>query len=310
MEISQLSAFIAVAEELHFGRAAERLHTAQPPLSRLIQQLERDAGARLFERTTRSVRLTDAGQALLQPARDVLESCRVAQAAVTASRLGEIGRVRVGFAGPSSHQLVGRLARRVRQEHPSIELALQSSTYGHEAMSDLLDGSIDLAILRWSGVRPPGISWRIVQRERYVVVVPSSHRLARADAKSVSMEQLQDEPFVMLPAWPGSDVRDRFIELCYRTGYAPKIVQVAPDSWTVMALVAAGVGSTFSVDSAVSQVPGEGLHTLLVKDASAPVYARLAWNNADIGPALTHVLGASRTALPTPIDAARPPGSD
>jgi DNA-binding transcriptional LysR family regulator len=306
MEISQLSAFIAVAEELHFGRAAERLHTAQPPLSRLIQQLERDVGARLFERTTRSVRLTDAGLALLPPARDVLESCRTGQAAVAASRLGEIGRVRIGFAGPSSHQLVGRLARRVRQEHPGIELALESATYGHEAMSELLDGRIDLAILRWSGVRPPGISWRAVQREHYVIVVPSDHRFARAGARSVFMRQMRDEAFVMLPASPGSDVRDRFIELCYRTGYAPKIAQVAPDSGTAMALVAAGVGSTFSVDSAVAQVPDEGLHALAVKDAAAPVYARLAWSNADIGPALSHVLTASLTSLPTP---ARGPAS-
>lgn len=299
MELSQLSAFVAVAEELHFGRAAQRLHMAQPPMSRTIQQLERDVGARLFDRTTRSVRLTDAGEVLLTHARDILEASQTAQAAVAAAGSGEVGRVRIGFAGPSSYRLVGWLARKVRVDHPGIELSLRSSTYGHEAMSELLAGTIELAILRWSGVRPPGIAWRIVQRERYVVVVPSSHRLVEAGATSVSLRQLREEPFVMLPAYPGSDVRERFIELCYRNSFAPNIVQVAPDSWTVMALVAAGVGSTFSVDTAVAQVPHEGLHPLTVRDATTPSYARLAWNAANRGPALAAVLSASRNALPT-----------
>jgi DNA-binding transcriptional LysR family regulator len=299
-----LRAFVVVAEELHFGRAAERLHVAQPPLSRTIQHLERDLGARLFERTTRAVRLTDAGRALLIPAREVLEACRVAQAAVTAANLGEIGRVRVGFAGPSSHRLVGRLARRVRQDHPGLELSLRSATYGHQAMTELLKGDVDLAILRWSGPRPPGIAWRIVQLEHYVLIVPSAHPLAASRHSSVSIRTVRDEPFVMLPAQPGSDVRDRFVELCYRSGFAPNIVQVAPDTGTVLALVAAGVGCTFSVDSAVPQ-PTEGLHVLRVRQAARPSYARLAWNEADVGPSLAAVLSAARTALPTPPGASR-----
>ncbi len=297
MDLQHLRAFLAVAEELHFGRAAERLHVGQPPLSRTIQQLERDLGTQLFERTTRSVRLTSAGEALLAPARDILDGCRIARVAVKAAGQGEIGRVRVGFAGPSSHVLIGRLARMVRQEQPGIELSLRSVTYGHEALGNVLEGSMDLAIVRWS-MAPPGIASRVVQEEHYVLVVPDGHPLAGREM--VGMADVRDEPFVALPADPGSSVRDAFIKACYETGYAPNIVQVAPDSWTVMALVAAGVGITFSLDTAVEHIPKNGINVVPLKEGVPATYARLAWREHDNSPALREVLKASEIALPTP----------
>ncbi|WP_116040363.1 LysR substrate-binding domain-containing protein [Amycolatopsis palatopharyngis] len=305
MELQQLRAFLAVAEELHFGRAAERLHIAQPPLSRIIQQLERDLGTRLFDRTTRTVRLTSAGEALVLPARDILDGCRVARASVKAAGLGETGRVRVGFAGPSSHMLIGRLARLVRRQHPGIELNLRSVTYGYEALAQVIEGSMDLAIVRWNSA-PPGIASRIVQEEHYVLVVPTAHPLADRDI--VSVAELRDEPFIALPADPGSSVRDAFISSCYQAGFAPDIVQVAPDSWTVMALVAAGVGVTFSIDTAVENVPDAGLRMVRLVEGVEPSYARLAWRDNDESPALREVLKASETALPVPLANESGPG--
>ncbi|MBC7273047.1 LysR family transcriptional regulator [Streptomyces albogriseolus] len=298
MELHQLEAFLAVAEELHFGRAADRLHIAQPALSRTIKQLERELGAPLFARTTRSVHLTGAGEALLDPARQVLEGCLIARRAVRAAGRGETGRVRMGFAGPSSHLLVGRLGRLVRERHPGIELSLRSTTYAHEGLRMVTDGTLDLAIVRWT-VEPAGIAHRIVTVEHYVLVVPNGHRLAGREP--VSLADCRDEQFVALPADPGSSVRDAFIRAAHDADFTPNIVQTAPDSWTAMALVAAGVGITFSVDVAVENVVQAGVTVVPLEEGRTPTYSRLAWRKGDPNPALRAVLRASEEALPAPL---------
>lgn len=300
MEISHLRAFLAVAEELHFGRAAERLHMAQPPLSRIIKQLERDLGSPLFDRTTRSVSLTSAGRALLGPAQDVVEGCQLARGAVRAAGQGESGLVRLGFAGPSSHVLVGSLSRLVRQQHPGIELRLQSSAYAYEALRLVLEGGLDLALVRWTR-QPPEIAYRTVLVERHVLAVPHDHRFA--DRASVRMEDCRDEAFVSLPADPGSSVRDNFLKAAHEAGFTPNIVQVAPDSWTAMALVAAGVGVSFAFDSVTSNVSLKGLTHSPVIEGLEPSYLRLAWRKDSTDPALREVLRAAEQALPTPEDA-------
>lgn len=297
MDLHHLNAFLAVAEELHFGRAADRLHISQPPLSRMIKQLERDLGAPLFERTTRSVRLTTAGEALVRPAQDVLEDVRVARRAVTSAGRGETGRVRLGFAGPSSHLLVGVLGREVRASHPGIELSLRSTTYNYEAMRALTNGELDLAIARWR-VEPPGINYRPVALEHYVIVAPANHRLA--GRREIAMAELRDDAFVALPADPGSSVRDATMELAAEAGYTPNIVQSGPDSWTVMALVAAGVGVTLTLDTAVANVLQRGISVIPLREGRAATCQNLAWRKNDRNPALNAVLRASKEALPTP----------
>lgn len=297
MEIHHLEAFLAVADELHFGRAADRLHMAQPPLSRLIKQLERELGAPLFERTTRSVRMTTAGQALVRPAQDVLEDVRVARRAVKSAGRGDTGLVRLGFAGPSSHLLVGVLGRGVRESHPGIELALRSTTYNYEAMRALTDGELDLVIARWR-VEPPDIDYRPVAEEHYVIVAPDKHRLA--ERRQVTMADLRDDDFVALPADPGSSVRDAMMELAKGAGYVPNIVQTGPDSWTVMAFVAAGVGVTLTLDTAVANVVQRGISVIPLEEGRRATYQNLAWRKGDRNPALRAVLRVSEEALPTP----------
>lgn len=154
MEIQQLRVFLAVAEELHFGRAAEKLHMAQPPISRTIRQLERKLGTPLFERNTRSVRLTAAGEALVQPANEVFDALRRAGSAVAAAGRGELGRVRVAYAGASTHLLVGRLARAVRQAHPGIQFELYSQNFALPALGRLLHREIEIAFGRWQESPP------------------------------------------------------------------------------------------------------------------------------------------------------------
>lgn len=304
MELHQVRAFLAVAEELHFGRAATRLHMAQPPLSRTIRQLERELGAQLFERTTRSVRMTPAGEALIAPAHAVLQSCRTAARAVRAAVEGETGQVRLAFAGPSSHMLIGTLARRVRAEHPGIELKLHSVTYASEGLRQVVEGSLDLAIVRWD-IAPEGIASRVLALERNVIAVPSDHPLAGRG--QVSLAELRDEAWVSLPADPGSHLQTSFLRQCQAAGYAPRIVQAAPDSWTIMALVAAGAGITFTLDTVAEHIPKDGLVVLPLREPLPPVEARLAWRAQDTGAALRHVLRVSETALPTPQGAGAAP---
>lgn len=297
MDVAQLQAFQAVADELHFGRAAERLHLAQPYLSRTIRALERDLGAPLFDRTTRRVELTAAGHALVEPARAMLALCEEARAEVGAAHRGESGRVRFGFAGPSSHSMVGMLARAVRAQHPRVNLVLRPGRYGTAVVRELLDTTIDLGLARFD--RPPvGVAHRVIGEERYAVCIPSTHRLA--DRARVSVAELRDEPIVAFPETHGSTVRSTLVELAQRAGFAPRFAQSAPDSWTCVALVAAGVGLHLSTNTAVQNMRLDGLHVAELADDVAPILVYLLWRADDDTPALARVLATAEELLPTP----------
>lgn len=292
-----MKAFLAVAEELHFGRAAQRLHMAQPPLSRTIRQLEKSLGTTLFERSTRHVRLTETGRALVEPARGILDACRLAEMAVTAAGSGETGRVRIGFAGSSSHHLVGQWAKLVRRTHPGIEFVLDSSAYASEALSRLSAGTLDIGIVRLLFF-PPGIASRVIGREDLVVALPHDHPLATAE--SVRLTDLATEPWVMLPAEPGSMLRELLLSLAHDAGFTPRIVQSAPDSLSLVALVSAGVGCSMTVSSVAEHVVNPDVVFVPLADRTTPLDVRLVWRSDDTSVALKEVLRLSEEALPTP----------
>ena len=297
MEISQITAFLAVAEELHFGRAAQRLHSAQPPLSRTIRQLEKQLGATLFDRNTRNVRLTSAGEALLGPAREILDACRLAEIAVAAAGRGQVGRVRIGFSGVSSHLLIGRWAKLVRHTHPGIEFVLNSSAFASEALNKLLDGTLDIGLGRWI-FTPPGIASRVILNEDFVVAVTVDHPLAGRDG--VRIEELATEPWVALPADPGSALRDSLQRAAHDAGFTPRIVQSAPDSMSLMALVSAEVGCALTVSSVVENVNNPDVVFLPLIGGPSTLQLRIAWRADDDSAALREVLRLSEEALPTP----------
>ncbi|BAH52504.1 LysR family transcriptional regulator [Rhodococcus opacus] len=297
MEISQITAFLAVAEELHFGRAAQRLHSAQPPLSRTIRQLEKQLGATLFDRNTRNVRLTSAGEALLGPAREILDACRLAEIAVAAAGRGQVGRVRIGFSGVSSHLLIGRWAKLVRHTHPGIEFVLHSSAFASEALNKLLDGTLDIGLARWI-FTPPGIASRVILNEDFVVAVPADHPLAVSDG--VRIAELATEPWVALPADPGSALRDSLQRAAHDAGFTPRIVQSAPDSMALMALVSAEVGCALTVSSVSENVNNPDVAFLPLVGGPSPLQLRMAWRADDDSAALREVLRLSEEALPTP----------
>jgi DNA-binding transcriptional LysR family regulator len=296
MEIRDLEAFVAVAEELHFGRAAERLHISQPPLSSRIRQLEGELGLQLFTRSTRSVALTAAGERLLPSAQQVLERLRQTRVIAESIKTGEEGLVRLGFAGASSQRVLPLLSRAVREAYPGIELQLQSQTYVYTAIEKLMAGSIDLAFARLPS--HPGLASRVIEVEELVCALPEGHPLA--DRETISMQDLRDCGFVSLPDDQGSILQATMAALCVAAGFRPRIAQVAPDSATVLALVAAGVGVTVTLSSVVASsgvaivcVPIEDIHP-------SHMFATLAWRADDPSPALRRVLEISERALPTP----------
>jgi DNA-binding transcriptional LysR family regulator len=211
VELRYLASFLAVAEELHFGRAAKRLQMAQPPLSQQIRQLEKELGVQLFERSTRSVRLTSAGEAFLKPVRTVLADIDIATRVAKSAGRGEYGRVSVGFAGASSHETLPRLARAVRAAHPGIELAMLGQTYANRALAHVADGTLDLGFVRLP-VTQPGIETQMIAEEELVCALPSDHRLVRQSR--IAVADLAGEPFVSFPARNGSSLRDVTVEAC------------------------------------------------------------------------------------------------
>lgn len=296
VELRYLTAFIAVAEELHFGRAAKRLQMAQPPLSQQIRQLEKELGARLFDRNTRSVRLTGAGESLLEPARGVLEGVDFAVRAAKAAGRGEYGRVTVGFAGASSHETLPLLTRAVRAAHPGLELVMRGQTYANVALSRVVDGSLDLGFVRLP-VTSPEVRTRVIEEEELICAVPSDHRLAARD--EVPIEELAEEPFVSFPANAGSTLRDALVKACVTGGFNPRVVQEAPDSYTILALVAAGVGVTLTLTSC-QHIQQTGLVYRPLSGEPTKLRAALAWRSDNSSAALRTVLEVAERALPTP----------
>ncbi|WP_409180818.1 LysR family transcriptional regulator [Amycolatopsis sp. VS8301801F10] len=301
MELRYLSAFVAVAEELHFGRAAKRLRMAQPPLSQQIRQLEKELGVRLFDRNTRSVRLTNAGEAFLEPARTALEDVGIAVRAAKAAGRGEYGRVTVGFAGASSHEALPRLTRAVRAAHPGLELVMRGQTYANVALEKVADGSLDLGFVRLPGDRPdapaPGVQTRVIQVEELICALPADHPLAGREC--VALEDLAGEPFVSFPSNAGSTLRDALVKACEAAGFTPRVAQEAPDSYTILALVAAGVGVTLTLTSC-QHIQQSGTVYRPLAGTPLRLHAALAWRAHNSSAALRTVLAIAEEALPTP----------
>lgn len=297
MDAKQIRAFLVLAEELHFGRAAERLQMTQPPVSRLIRNLEGALSAQLFERSTRRVRLTAAGQALVEPAKEILMSYELASSAVQAAGKGEVGHLRLGFTGISTHTLVGQLSKLVHNTHPGIHLSLQSASFALPAMDNVADGSFDLAFGHWPFVQQ-SVATRTISEESLVVAVHRGHRLA--DRSSVSMSELESEDFITLPPNPGSTTIGRLYTLAHAAGFTPKVAQEAPDTWTILSLVGAEFGCSVTVSSVPRNVTFPNVAFIPVDDPQGPFPLLMAWRKHDENPALHEVLRLSEQLFPAP----------
>ncbi|MCS0502683.1 LysR substrate-binding domain-containing protein [Ancylobacter mangrovi] len=253
MDLRHLRYFTALAEELHFGRAAQRLGISQPPLSQQIHALELELGAELFIRTSRRVELTEAGRLFLAEARAVLS--RAEQALIVGQRAGrgEIGELRIGFtASAPLASIMPTLIHTFREQRPDVHLTLREML-SHQQMQELLDGSLDVAFLRTPAdpsLMDPRIAAIELQREELLVFLPKSHPLARTSPRHrIALAELHQDVFVHFSREAGAITYDQFIELCRAAGFRPRIGQEAREAVTIIGLVAAGVGITIMAAS-------------------------------------------------------------
>lgn len=272
IELRHLRYFVAVAEELHFGRAAARLHIAQPPLSQQIKQLEQNLGHRLFVRTSRSVLLTPAGQELLDRARRALIRMEEDIAAVRRVGRGELGTITIAFTGSAIlTNALPEAIRTYRRHYPDVDLRLRELRTMLQ-IEALRDGSIDLGFLRDPGPFD-GLVIEELFREPYVAVLPSRHPLAKL--RVVPVKKLRGEPFVFHARSAGPLAFDRTMAVCEQAGFRPEIVQEAPQWPTVIRLVESGLG--FSIAPAcVSKLETMGV-------VFRPINAKGAFTEVSLG---------------------------
>ncbi|CAN5507459.1 LysR substrate-binding domain-containing protein [soil metagenome] len=239
--------FIAVAEELHFSRAAQRLNMTQPPLTQAIAQLEASLGLRLFDRTKRSVQLTVAGVALVPEARDLLARASALPAFARASADGEAGRLRLAFVSTVGFDLLPRWVRAFREQHPKVQLELIEAT-GDVQLEALGCGEIDAGfILHSPGFAPPGLACQLIARESLVVAVPRQSALAARDA--LALKDLLDQPLVIFPRRILPSLYDAIFAMYHAAGHLPRVAQEAIQMQTIVNLVSAGIGVAWVPDS-------------------------------------------------------------
>lgn len=274
MDIRQLNYFIAVAEERHFGRAARRLHMAQPPLSQQIRQLEEQLGVQLLNRTTRRVDLTAAGQELLTRGRHIVNAMETLQADVYQVGQGAAGVLRVGFSGSSTYGVMPPIVRRVKQVLPGLTLALRGEMLTPAMEAGLRDGTLDAALLR-PPVASQEIEYRIVAREQLVVALPSFSPLAVG--RPIAVHELQDHDFIAYP--PESVLYRTTTDMCRREGFRPRIAQVIGETSTMLSFVAAGSGIAI-VPESVRALQLEGVAYCALEGAPE-VELAVAWRRED-----------------------------
>ncbi|WP_193080275.1 LysR family transcriptional regulator [Brevibacterium aurantiacum] len=293
MELRQLTAFTAVARELHFGRAAENLHIAQPALSQMIRSLEKDLSVQLFERTTRRVKLTSSGEALLEPAQAIQAQVEGARRIARAAQEGMVGRVKIGFGGTSGYSILSRLSREMAGRQPGISLDLYPQTYSGEAALAVRDGTMDLAVI--SPPSPAGVDVHVIRQERVMVAVPTDHELA--DRDMVSMAELIDQPFISYAPSHGSQVREVMMRLADDAGFLPHVTQEAPDPYSLLALVGAQVGIAIVVESS-DHIRIDGVSYVRLAEGGDAFTLALGWRRNNPSEALTRVIEIVREILP------------
>ena len=272
MELRHLHYFIAVAEELNFSRAADRLHMAQPPLSQQIRQLEEELGFQLFHRTKRRVQLTEPGKTFLAEAQQVLQSLDQAiQIGRQASR-GEVGQLTIGFVSSAAYNILPPILKSFRRQVPGVLLELQELTT-REQLQALLDGKLDVGFAR-PPVEAPELATAVIFREPLMVALPESHALRKR--VKVPVRSLVNEPFILFPRAVAPGLYDPIISLCLKAGFSPRVVQEAIQMQTIVSLVAAEMGVAI-VPLSLQNLQRQGVIYKMLRDSTPKVEIVMIW---------------------------------
>ena len=290
MELRHMRYFVAVAEHLNYGRAAEALSTAQPSLSRQIQQLEAELGVMLFERTNKRVALTGAGRTFLVDARRTLQSADLSLRHAHENADGTRGELRLGFVGGAMMMKLPLVLSEYRRRFPNVEIIPHAMHYP-EHHPALRAGTIDLA---WTVAEPSGdISSEIVSSERLVAVVPASHPLATR--KRIAIADFTNEGIVLIRRTESPRLYTETMRLCAINGFHPAQIHEVIEEQTVLGLIAAGFGVALVPSSwSVIHVPGIVFSEL---DGSYSIAEHLSWQRDRISPIIRAFVATAREVM-------------
>jgi DNA-binding transcriptional LysR family regulator len=266
MELRHLRYFVAVAEEGHITRAAQRLGLQQPPLSQQIRALEREIRVSLFLRHPRGVTLTDAGRSFFEDAQAILAQVDRAAARAQRTARGELGRIAVGFTTSAPfHPLVARAIRQFRQRRPDVSFALEESS-SVDLVKALREERLDAVFIRSAIADPAGLAVHALLQEDMVVALPSRHE--RVHQPKLGLKELADDTFILYRRPTGAGLYDVIIAACAHAGFSPRVGQEAPRIVSTLNLVAAGLGVTL-VPASLAGLPLEGVTYRKLKDRPA-----------------------------------------
>jgi len=284
-ELSQLRCFVAAAEELHFGRAAQRLNMTQPPLSRQIQLLERILGVLLLERTSRVVKLTPAGRVFLLEARRII---RLAESATLATRRvaqGNAGRIAIGFTAASSYSFIPQIVAMAREQLPNIELELREMVTSDQ-VEGLLTGLIDIGF-----VRPPmerqEFDTRRVVTEKLVAALPAGD--PRLNEAALTLGHFDAAPLIMYSREGAGYFHNMLVGLFHEAGVAPSFVQHVTQIHSMLGLVQAGLGAAIVPEAAAALQLSDVKFRPLVTEPERPVELHMVWRRDNSNPAVPPV---------------------
>jgi DNA-binding transcriptional LysR family regulator len=288
-ELRHLRYFVVVAEELNFSRAATRLHMAQPPLSVAIRQLEQELGTDLFVRTTREVRLTDAGGALLDGARRTLAEADRAVTAAKRAGAGELGQLRVAFSWSVRFETLPALGQALRARHPDVELLTQEM-WNARMIEALRTGTVDVAVALCPELAAD-VADEVIRTESVVAILAAKHRLANEEA--IALGSLRDEAFLLFPRELAPRLHDVMVGLCRGAGFEPKLRSESFHTGWDLLLLADDPVVAIAPRSVASELP-EGVVAVSLSDSADALETRLLWRDDDPSPSLQAFRAAAR----------------
>ncbi len=285
MELRHLRYFVTLAEELHFGKAAEKLHIAQPPLSQQIRQLETELGFELFHRTKRKVELSEAGEVFLVEVQQIFRQLEQAIFLGRQVSRGEIGQLVVGFVSSAAYNILPNILQNTRNSIPNVSLELHELTTD-EQLRWLQSGRIDVGF-----VRPPvdenTYESKVIFQESLAIALPQNHFLANQDR--VSLQSLKNESFILFPRFLAPGLYDLIISFCQQVGFSPKVAQEAIQMQTIVSLVAAEIGVAI-VPESLQNLRRTGVIYKYFVEKTPQVSIAIIWRKNDVSVVLDRFL--------------------
>ena len=293
MELRHLRYFRTVASELHFGRAAEKLHIAQPPLSHQIRQLETELGFELFNRTKRSVALTPAGQVFLTQVDRIFQQLEQAIEIGRKTSRGELGQISIGFVGSATYNILPSILQQFRDRYPQVHIELHELTTDRQLIW-LHEGRIDIGLMR-PPIIEPDVSSQVIFQESLVVALPVTHQLATM--ATIDLASLATEPFILFPRQLAPGLYDPIITICQAAGFSPLVVQECIQMQAIVSLVSANMGVSILPES-IKEVQRYGVVYKPIQDPTVPISTlvrqlatiSIVWRTNDDSPTINRLL--------------------